>query len=161
MIFRVFIVILAFITHSNTALGQSKMEMQTFITEDLKKLSGTFLSTQNGETPRKEDNYNFSIQNCNLIITSKYLSAGVSGDAKIIIPITDISEVNLIRSETGRDYTISSRLQIITSSHTMKRFWNGKMIGVENNTIIGINGYSLDIGQKYRSIFREFSKFCD
>ena len=161
MFLRFFTVCLLILTLFNTAIGQSKMEMQTFITEDLKKISETFLTTHNGEIWQRESNYGFTIQNCNLIITSKYSSDGKTGDAKVIIPITDISEVNLIRYERRGEFTSSSRLQIKTSSHTMKRFWNGKMINMDDSTIIGINNYSLDIGQKYRSIFREFSKYCD
>ena len=72
--------------------------------------------------------------------------------------------MNLIPSETrgsdGNVWTMSTRLQIRTSGHTMKRYWNGKMIDMDDNEIIGLDIYTSDLAKKYKSVFTDFSKYC-
>ena len=160
------IITFSFILFSASVFAQSKMEMQKFISQDLKNYSGTWLHTHNGNIVGKSNEYNFTVQNCDLIITSKHTSDGLSwGDSKTIIPIADISEVNLIPSETrgvtGNIWTASTRLQIKTSGYSVKRYWNGNFIDFDNSVILGLGSYTSDLAQKYKSVFREFSKYCE
>jgi hypothetical protein len=153
---------IAFITSLSTCFGQSKTELQEFIINDLKKYAGTYLNTWDGKIEQKQTNYIFSIQNCDLIITSKFSDDGNNwGDSKIVIPIADINDVILIPKEVRGTIAMSTRLQIKTSGHTMKRYWNGKLIDMDNSQIIGLDSWTSDLGDKYKSVFKEFSKFCN
>jgi|SRR5581483_6113872 len=162
MLLKNFMLTAVLISLLSDSYAQSKTEMQEFIIQDLKKYAGTYLSTWDGKIEQKETNYVFSIQNCDLIITAKFSTDGITwGNAKIVIPIADINDVILIPKETRGTMTMSTRLQIKTSGHTMKRFWNGKMLDMDNSEIIGLDSWTDDLGDKYKSVFKEFSKFCN
>lgn len=153
---------IALITAFTICFGQSKTEMQEFIIQDLNKYAGTYLSLWEGKISQKETDYKFSMQNCDLIITSKFSTDGITwGNAKIVIPVADINNVILIPKEIMGTQEISTRLQIKTSGHTMKRYWNGKMLDMDNSEIIGLDSWTSDLADKYKSVFKEFAKFCN
>ena len=137
--------------------GQSKMELQNFIVSDLKSSSGTWKSKPNNIIFQIEKNHTFSFSNCDLIITSEYSSDGVKlNKMKYVIPITDINIVRVVK-----DNFYSDRLMIETSSHSISRYCDGKLLDFDDSLIIGLGTYSIDIGSKYTSIFQRLSKFCN
>ncbi len=137
--------------------GQSKMELQSFIVSNLKSSSGTWKSKPNSVILQIEKNYIFSFNNCDLIITSEYSSDGVKWNKmKYIIPITDINIVRVVK-----DNFYSDRLMIETSSHSISRYCDGKLLDFDDSLIIGLGTYSIDIDSKYKSLFQRLSKFCN
>ena len=137
--------------------GQSKMELQNFIVSDLKSSSGTWKSKPNSVIFQIEKNYTFTFNNCDLIITSEYSSDGVKWNKmKYIIPITDINIVRVVK-----DNFYSDRLMIETSSHSISRYCDGKLLDFDDSLVIGLGTYAIDIGSKYKSIFTRLSKYCN
>lgn len=137
--------------------GQSKMELQNFIITDLKSSSWTWKSKPNAVIFQIEKNYPFAFNNCDLIVTSLWSGDGVKWNKiKYIIPITDINSVRIVRSV---DYT--DRLMIETSSNSISRYSDGKLIDFDKALIIGLGTYSLDTDSKYQSIFQRLAKYCN
>lgn len=137
--------------------GQSKMELQNFIVTDLKNSSGTWKSKPNSVIFQIKKNYTFTFNNCDLSVTCEYSNNGVKWNKmKYIIPITDINKVSLIK-----DDFYSDRLLIETSSHSISRYCDGKLLDFDNSLIIGLGTYSIDIDSKYTSIFQRMSKYCN
>lgn len=147
-------------------LAQSKLELQNFIVKDLKKISGTFLQTYNDKIEQKEYDYQFEIKNCDLIVTSKYTSNGIKIQAaKFIIPINDINEVSLsskVNYEAGGEkFYTSGRLVIHTSGHTIRKYFDSELTDYDDTYVIGLGTYPLDVATKFKSLFTQYSKYCD
>lgn len=137
--------------------GQSKMELQNFIVRNLKSSSGTWKSKPNSLIFQIEKNYSFAFNNCDLIITSEYSGDGIKWNKmKIIIPITDINIVRIVS-----DNSASDRLLIETSSHSIRRYCDGKLLDFDDSTLFGLGEYSIDIDSKYLSLFQKLSKYCN
>lgn len=137
--------------------SQSKKELQDFIVSDLHNSSGTWKSKPNSVIFQIEKNYTFNINNCDLIITSEYSSDGDKWNKmKYIIPITDINNVRIVK-----DNFYSDRLMLETSSHSISRYCDGKLLDFDDSLIIGLGSYALDIDEKYSSLFKRFAKFCN
>lgn len=139
------------------SFGQSKMELQNFIVTNLKNSSGTWKSKPNAVVYQTARNYTFTFNNCDLVVTSEYSGDGIKwSNMKYIIPVTDIYKVRVIN-----DNFYSDRLLIETSSHSISRYVDGKLLDFDNSMIIGLGTYSLDIDSKYLSLFQRLSKFCN
>ncbi len=139
------------------SFGQSKMELQNFIVTNFKNSSGTWKSKPNAVIFQTARNYNFTFNNCDLIVTSEYSGDGIKWNViKYVIPVTDISSVRVVK-----DNFYSDRLLIETSSHSISRYVDGKLKDFDNSIIVGLGTYSLDIDSKYLSLFQRLSKFCN
>lgn len=137
--------------------GQSKMELQNFIVTNLKNSSSTWKTKPNAVVFQTARNYTFTFNNCDLVVTSEYSGDGIKwSNMKYVIPVTDIYRVRVIN-----DNFYSDRLLIETSSHSISRYVDGKLLDFDNSMIIGLGNYSLDIDSKYLSIFQRLSKFCN
>ena len=152
-----YIFLVTYIIFSIVSYGQSKMELQNFIVSDLKKSSGTWKSKPNSVIFQIKKNYNFSIKNCDLTITCDYSSDDIKWNKmRYVIPVTDINKVRIVR-----DNFYTDRLMIETSSHSISRYCDGKLLDFDNSLIIGLGTYAIDIDSKYLSLFNMLSKFCD
>lgn len=137
--------------------GQSKMELQNFILRNLKSSSGTWKSKPSSLIFQIGKNYSFAFNNCDLIMTYEYSGDGIKWNKmKIIIPITDINIVRIVR-----DNSASDRLLIETSSHSIRRYCDGKLLDFDDSTVFGLGEYSIDIDSKYLSLFQNLSKYCN
>lgn len=139
------------------SFGQSKMELQNFIVTNLKNSSGTWKSKPNAVIFQTARNYNFTFNNCDLVVTSEYSGDGIKwSKMKYVIPVTYIYRVRVVN-----DNFYTDRLLIETSSHSISRYVDGKLLDFDNSMIIGLGTYSLDIDSKYLSLFQRLSKFCN